>query len=171
MAVAHLVNLEHKRIACITNASASYTAAADRLAGYRQALEAAGLAYEPDLVRYADFTMESGYERMCSLLDGEASFTAAFVASDTVALGAKAAILEHGLRIPADIALVGFDDLPIAQYVEPPLTTVHLPVTELARRASEMLINIREGEEQVCENVILDAQLVIRKSCGAYSHG
>ncbi|MBN1146780.1 MAG: LacI family DNA-binding transcriptional regulator [Anaerolineales bacterium] len=171
MAVAHLVNLGHRRIACITNAPIYYTAAADRLSGYQQALEAAGLPYDPGLVRYADFTMESGYERMRDLLDEGLPFTAAFVASDTVALGAKAAMLERGLRIPADIALVGFDDLPIAKYIDPPLTTVHLPVAELARQASEMLIRIREGEGQACENIILDAQLVIRKSCGASSHG
>ena len=104
---------------------------------------------------------------MSDLLIPETSFTAAFVASDMVAMGAKAAILEHGLRIPDDIALVGFDDLPIAQFAEPPLTTVHLPAVELARLASQMLINILNGETQACENILLDTHLVIRQSCGA----
>jgi DNA-binding LacI/PurR family transcriptional regulator len=169
-AVAHLVNLGHRRIACITNAPKSYTAPVDRLAGYRLALEDAGIAYRPELVRYGNFTLESGYEQMGSLLASGEPFTAVFVASDTVALGAKAAILEHGLRVPRDIALVGFDDLPIAQYAAPPLTTIHLPVIELARQASEMLINILKGEQLACRHILLDAHLVIRQSCGATNH-
>jgi DNA-binding LacI/PurR family transcriptional regulator len=167
MAVAHLVNLGHRRIACITNAPETYTAPVDRLAGYRLALEDAGIAYRPELVRFGNFTLESGYEQMNNLLASGESFTAAFVASDTVALGAKSAILKNGMHIPEDIALVGFDDLPIAEFAEPPMTTVHLPVIELARRASEMLINILKGEPQACKHIFLDTHLVIRRSCGA----
>jgi len=167
MAVAHLVNLGHQRIACITNAPKTYTAPVDRLAGYRLALEDAGIAYRPELVRFGNFTLESGYEQMANLLASGEPFTAAFVASDTVAMGAKSAILEKGLRIPDDIALVGFDDLPIAKFAEPPLTTVHLPVIELARQASAMLINILKGGSQACRHILLDTHLVIRRSCGA----
>jgi len=167
--VAHLIKLGHSRIACITNAPTSYTAAVDRMDGYKQALEAAGLPFDPELVRNGDFTVDSGYHEMSRLFEANGSFTAAFVASDTVAVGAKKAILERSLRIPEDIALVGFDDLPFARYVEPPLTTVHLPVTELARQASEVLIEILEDSQPARKHIILDTQLIVRESCGESS--
>jgi LacI family transcriptional regulator len=88
MAVEHLISLGHERIACITNASPSYTAAADRLNGYRDALHASGLPYDENLVRYGDFSLQSGYRQMQSLLDSDVQFTAAFVASDEVLIGA-----------------------------------------------------------------------------------
>jgi len=166
-AVAHLVNLGHDRIACITNAQPSYTAAADRLAGYKDALDEAGLQFDESLVRYGDFDVDSGYVQMFSLLEAGISFTSAFVASDTVALGAKAAIRDHGLNIPQDIALVGFDDLPFSQYTDPPLTTVHLPVVELAQQGCNMLIQILQNEHHPSQQTILRTKLVIRKSCGA----
>jgi LacI family transcriptional regulator len=141
------------------------------LQGYRQALNKAGLPFDPDIVRYGDFTPESGYKQMTSLLDAHTDITAVFVASDTVALGAKAAIQGRDLDIPGDIAMVGFDDLPSAQFTEPPLTTVHLPAIELARQASEMLIRVLEGDKSDCEHVLLDTDLVVRQSCGASSNG
>jgi LacI family transcriptional regulator len=104
---------------------------------------------------------------MHDLLNEQNDISAVFVASDTVALGAKAAIQERDLDIPGDIAMVAFDDLPIAQYTQPPLTTVHVPAIELARRASDMLIDVLDGAKPACENILLDAQLVIRTSCGA----
>jgi LacI family transcriptional regulator len=165
-AVAHLIRLGHRQIACITNAQLTYSAAVERLRGYQCALEEAGIAYDPALVRYGDFTIESGYEEMCSLLAGQAKFTAAFVASDTLALGARAALGEHGLSVPQDVALVGFDDLPFARYMDPPLTTVHLPVSDLARRASEVMIALLSGDPIPCDRIILDTELIIRESCG-----
>jgi LacI family transcriptional regulator len=166
-AVAHLINLGHTRIACITNAPISYTAARQRLNGYRQALEEAGIAFDETLIRYGEFNSESGYERMSGLLENGVSFSAAFVASDTLAYGAKAAIREHGLRIPQDIALVGMDDLPLSRYTDPPLTTVHLPAVDLASTASEILLQILKKEQPEHKQVILDTHLVIRQSCGA----
>lgn len=166
-AVEHLIRLSHNQIACITNASLTYTAAADRLAGYSKALEDAGIPMDENLIRYGDFSESSGFKQMHSLLESAADFTAAFVASDEVAIGAKAAIRERGLRIPHDIALVGFDDLPIARYLDPPLTTVSVPALELARQASGMLINSLQGEEVSERRVILDTTLRVRDSCGA----
>ena len=165
-AVAHLLALGHTRIACITNADASYTAATDRLSGYRDALEAAGIAYAPGLVRYGDFDPLSGYMAMQELLQTGPTFTAAFVASDIVALGAKAAILENGLRVPGDIALVGFDDVPLARYADPPLTTVHLPALDLARRASELLVQLISGQQPLVGNILLETHLIVRESSG-----
>jgi LacI family transcriptional regulator len=165
-AVAHLINLGHHRIACITNASMNYTAAAERLRGYRGALETAGLQYAEELVCFGDFDPQSGYEQMKSLLDLKPDPTAVFVASDVVAFGAMAAIKEHGLAIPGDIALVGFDDVPFARFVDPPLTTVNLPATDLARRSCEVLFQLIRREQPKERHILLDAHLVVRQSCG-----
>jgi DNA-binding LacI/PurR family transcriptional regulator len=170
-AVTHLIELGHRRIACITNAALYYTAAEERLQGYRQALEGAGIEYDPQLVRYGDFDPDSGYREMMDLLKespaGKPGFTAAFVASDVVAFGAKAAIRDKGLNVPREIALVGFDDVPISRYTDPPLTTVKLPARELGRAAGEYLVRIMDGEQLQGTRVLLDTQLVIRESCGA----
>ena len=167
MAVDHLINLGHKRIGCITNASLRYTAAIDRLEGYKSALEDADLEFSPDLVRYGDFNLESGYFQMRSILQAGNIPTAMFVASDVLAFGAMAAIRENGLSIPQDIALVGFDNVPMARYVEPYLTTVHLPAAETARCACELLFSIIRKEEIQNRQILLDTKLVIRESCGA----
>jgi DNA-binding LacI/PurR family transcriptional regulator len=170
-AVTHLINLGHRRIACITNAALYYTAAEERLQGYRQALKAAGIEYDADLVRYGDFDPDSGYQQMMDLLarrvNGEQAFTAAFVASDVVAFGAKAAIRDKGLSVPGEIALVGFDDVPISRYTDPPLTTVKLPARKLGRVAGDHLVRMIGGEELHGTRVLLETQLVIRESCGA----
>lgn len=166
-AVEHILSLGHTRVACITNAALEYTGAADRLAGYRDALLANGISYNPDYVRHGDFSPQSGYMEMKELLESNNSFTAVFVASDEVAIGAKAAIYDHGMTIPKDIALVGFDDLPLAAYLEPPLTTIHVPAIEIAKQASEILIQLIKGDLPSKRNNFLEANLVIRNSCGA----
>jgi LacI family transcriptional regulator len=166
-----LLNLGHTRIACITNAPISYTAAKERLKGYRQALEDAGIGYDASLVRYGEFSVESGYCQMSELLSGQPDFTAAFVASDTLAYGAMAAIRERGLTIPQDIALVGLDDLPLSRFIDPPLTSVHLPAAELASQAAGILFQILQEEQPAQKQVILDTHLVVRESCGASLSG
>jgi DNA-binding LacI/PurR family transcriptional regulator len=166
-AVNHLINLGRTRIACITNAQPSYTASAERLIGYRDALIVAGIPYNERLVRYGDYDLESGFNQMEALLNNHTNIDAAFVASDTVALGAMAAIRKRGLRIPDDIALVGFDDVPLARYASPPLTTIHLPALELSRLAGETLVKLIRGSSIKQKQVILDTHLVIRESCGA----
>jgi len=166
-AVEHLIELGYTRIACITNAPLSYTAAGARLAGYRQALEASNLPYDENLVRYGDFDPQSGYDCMKSLLDMTPVPSAVFVASDVVAFGAMRAIREQGLNIPADIAVVGFDDVPFACYIDPPLTTVRLPAADLAYKASDMLIQLIQGEEPPERKILLGTQLITRASCGS----
>jgi DNA-binding LacI/PurR family transcriptional regulator len=166
-AVNHLISLGRDRIACITNAQPSYTASVERLWGYRDALMAAGIPFDEKLVRYGDYDLESGFNQMDDLLSNHVRFDAAFVASDTVALGAIAAIHKHGLRVPDDIALVGFDDVPLARYASPPLTTIHLPALELSRLAAETLIKLLRGIKIKQKQVILETHLVIRESCGA----
>jgi LacI family transcriptional regulator len=108
--------------------------------------------------------------RMKDLLEHDNHISAIFVASDVVAIGAKAAIRQHGLKIPQDIALVGFDDVPLARYLDPPLTTVRLPASELAAKASETLIAIIQGSPPGEKQVLLDSELIVRQSCGANNH-
>lgn len=167
MAVNHLVQLGHRRIACITNAPLTFTAASDRLSGYCEALEAAGLSYDERLVRQGAFDPQSGYEQMNRLLDQAERPTAVFVASDVVAFGALAALAKRGLRVPQDMALVGFDDVPMAAYCIPQLTTVHLPTHGLAQAAGERLVELLQGRDEAPRQILLETSLVIRQSCGA----
>jgi LacI family transcriptional regulator len=111
--------------------------------------------------------MESGYRAMQTLLAVKPRPTAVFVASDVVAFGAMAAIRDHHLSIPEDISVVGFDDVPMAPYMAPALTTVHLPASEQGRRGGEMLIDLIEGKPLSEQQLFLPAGLVVRESCGA----
>lgn len=168
VATEHLIHLGHRRIALITNTSPAYTASTDRWTGYRQALETAGIAYDETRVRYGDFTPQSGRAAMEDLLAAAPPPTAVFVASDAVALGAQQAIRQRGLRIPEDIALVGFDDIPLAEFVDPPLTTVRIPAAGLGWGAADLLIRLIVADEEVrSPQVILETELIVRESCGA----
>jgi DNA-binding LacI/PurR family transcriptional regulator len=167
LATRHLIGLGHQRIALITNAAPVYTASADRLAGYRQALEAAGLPFVPELVRHGNFTPQSGVAAMEALLQADPRPTAVFVASDTVALGALQCLRRNRLRIPEDLAVVGFDDIPLVEFIDPPLTTVRLPAFGLGWGAGELLTRMISGEAINNPQVILETELIVRESCGA----
>jgi len=166
VATEHLLNLGHTRIGMITNAPLEYTASADRLAGYKQALAGAGIAFDESLIRLGNFTMESGAQAMAELLRLEIRPSAVFIASDTVAIGALQAIRKAGLHVPTDIALCGFDDISFAKFTTPPLTTVQLPAFGLGWAAAEMLIRMISKEEIKNPHIILSTELVIRDSCG-----
>lgn len=165
-AVTHLVRLGHRQIGCITNASHLYHSAIERLAGYRQALEAANIPYNETLIRYGDFDPKSGYQQMQSLLEVSPPISAVFISSDVVAMGAISAIRKHGLRIPEDIAIVGYDDVPLACYLSPPLTTVHLPAADLGYQAVDALIRVIHRQSLEQHHLQLPTQLIIRDSCG-----
>jgi len=168
MAVRHLIELGHQRIAIITNAPLAYTSSRDRLAGYRQALDEAGISCDESLIQYGDFTDESGALAMHTLLGLASPPTAVFAASDVVALGALSAIQAARLDVPGDIALVGFDDIPLAQYIDPPLTTIRLPAYGLGWGAGQMLGRlIAERSEVVETQILLETKLIIRESSGA----
>jgi LacI family transcriptional regulator len=166
MAVTHLIKLGHRRIATITG-PLEMAVAMDRRDGYKRALLEAGLGVHPALIVAGDFTQESGYRAMLQLLGLDQRPTAVFVASDSMAVGTLRAIREAGLSVPGDIALVSFDDLPVASFADPPLTTVHQPVPELGARAVELLIERIKQPDLAPANVRLATSLVIRKSCGA----
>lgn len=168
-AVSHLIELGHRHVGLITNAPLSYTSSQDRLTGYRQALQETELPFDDELVRYGEFSPESGRKAMESLLALPSPPSAVFVASDVVALGAMAAVRERGMRIPQDVALVGFDDIFLAAYVSPPLTTVRLPAYGLGWAAGDMLIRLINEDEPVERQMLLESELVIRQSCGGKS--
>jgi LacI family transcriptional regulator len=166
VAVEHLIALGHRRIACITNGPPQDTASASRLSGYRLALEAHALPFDMGLVRYGAFEERSGNEAMTSLLSQRVPPTAVFVASDEVALGALRAVRALGVRVPQDVAVVGFDDLPISAYVSPALTTVRVPAQAIGAEAARMLIEVIQTGDRP-DSVLLVTKLVVRDSCGA----
>lgn len=170
LAVDHLIGLGHQRIACITNAPPHHTAneAIDRLAGYRAALEAHGLPYDETLIRYGAWEVHSGFEAMRSLLELPHRPSAVFVASDEVAMGALRAARSAGVRIPHDLALMGFDDILVSAYMTPSITTVRVPAYELGAAAARMLIEIIQTGQRPAP-VLLETQLIVRESCGAQS--
>lgn len=166
-ATAHLINLGHKEIACITNAPLEFSAPSQRLDGYKDALVTAGIPYDPRLVRSGDYDLQSGYEQMLDLLNSGVSFTAAFVASDVVAHGAIAALHERGVSIPDDVAIVGFDDVPFARFIDPPLTTIYVPAQQMGELACDTLISHIANPDLSSQHLVLPTELVVRSSCGA----
>ena len=162
-AVEHLIGLGHRRIACITNAPLVYTAAQERLAGYRAALEAAGLPTDDALIATGDFDAPSGHAAMRDLLD-RTTFSAVFVASDVVALGAIGGLREAGSRVPHDCSVVGFDDIPLAAYFDPPLTTIRLPASELGQAAGRALLERIADPSADARRTLLPTELIVRAS-------
>ncbi len=162
-AVEHLLGLGHRRIGCITNAPLAYTAAADRLAGYRDALEAAGVGLDPALVAEGAFDAASGRAAMAGLLATADDLTAVFVASDVVAFGALRALREAGRAVPADVSVVGFDDIPLARHFDPPLTTIRLPARDLGAAAGRALVDRLAGLP-TSERTLLPTELIVRES-------
>lgn len=133
----------------------------DRLAGYRQALEAAGLAVRDEACAEGDFTVDGGAAAMDRLLAGCPDLDAVFVASDLMALGAIRRLGERGRRIPDDVAVIGFDDVREAQLATPPLTTVRQPLDELGRTMTRVLLG-RTGGTEPRQRTVLDTELVVR---------
>jgi len=166
-AVEHLLALGHRRVGTITNAPLTYISSRQRLEGYRQALEQASLPYNENLVQYGNFDEESGVVAIETLLELDNPPTAIFVASDMVAMGALRALHDRGLRVPEDIALVGFDDITAARFITPTLTTIHVPTFGLGWSAAELIIRIIEQDTPDKTQILLDTELVIRDSCGA----
>jgi LacI family transcriptional regulator len=167
MAVEHLIRLGHTRIATITG-PLGMTSGADRLAGYRQALKAHQLTVDENLIVEGDYTEASGSIGVQRLLS--VSPTAIFAASDTMAVGALKALREAHICVPEDVALVGFDDIPLSSAVEPALTTVHQPIEHLGSMAADLLLNLLErvpDAQAPASRIILPTKLAVRESCGA----
>ncbi|HZP54788.1 LacI family DNA-binding transcriptional regulator, partial [Actinocrinis sp.] len=143
LATEHLIALGRRRIATITGEIDS-RAGAERLRGFQETLAVAGL--DNTLIEYGDFTEESGVRATARLLAAHPDMDALFAASDSMAAGAMRALKAHGRSVPADVAVVGFDDLPIARHTDPPLTSVNQPIQALGREMAKMLIGLMNGE-------------------------
>jgi DNA-binding LacI/PurR family transcriptional regulator len=169
--VEHLVGLGHKRIACITYGPLNDVHPADRLAIYRDVLENARVPYDDSLVRVGGYDPDTGYQAMKSLLASGAQFTALYAMNDVMAFGAMRAIHEAGLRIPDDIAVVGFDDIRLAQFSTPPLTTMREPDIEHGRLAAQMVLDLINGLTPPQKHIRLPTELIVRESCGAQARG
>jgi LacI family transcriptional regulator len=164
-ATEHLLNFQHRRIAAIAGPE-DYLCSRARIDGYRSALERAGIGFDPALVRHGDFQHEGGFRRGGELLDLADRPTAIFAGSDQQALGVYEAARQRGLRIPQDLSVVGFDDLPVARWVSPPLTTVRQPLAEMGRAAAQMLGEILEDRPLRSRRVELSTELIMRESTG-----
>ena len=163
--VGHLVAHGHRRIAMIGGPERNYDAA-ERLRGYRTALGDGGIALDPSLLFRGDFSELSGHRAARSLLELEPRPTAIFAANDSMAIGALSALRESGLRVPEDMAVAGFDDIPLARYMNPPLSTVHVDIAKLGERAATLLLSSLQNGERQPQQLQLSTTLVIRSSCG-----
>jgi LacI family transcriptional regulator, galactose operon repressor len=163
-AVRYFHSIGHRRIATITGLL-DKRPGADRLRGYRQALQACGLAYRDEYVAYGDFYVESGRRAMADLLALDEPPTAVFAASDMMALGAIRAAGDAGLSVPADVSVIGFDDVQLADHMNPPLTTVRQDKAGLGGAAGSALMRMIEGDEDgVTKRTVLAVDLVRRGS-------
>jgi LacI family transcriptional regulator, galactose operon repressor len=170
--VRHLARLGHQRIAIIRGAEGNYDAA-ERLRGYREALAECGLPTASNLEFPGDFSEEAGANAVATFLAQPAAErpTAIFAANDCMAIGALSALRAAGLRVPEDLALGGFDDIPMARYMTPPLTSVHVDISAVGARAAARLFDLLQGRAGPAPyREIFPATLVVRQSCGANLH-
>jgi LacI family transcriptional regulator len=145
LATQHLIELGHRRIAFIAG-SPQHPDSKERLKAYRQALQSANIAYDAGLVYQGDYTEHSGQTAVNHWLEHTVPFTALFASNDQMAFGAAVALHRRGLRVPDDVSLVGFDDLPASLYVVPPLTTIHQPAYELGQLAAQAMLELLAGK-------------------------
>ncbi len=141
-----------------------------RLDGYRSAMTMAGLEVDPDLILFGDFHVEGGYDRATDLLSLPEPPTAIFAGSDLQALGVLEAARVQGLRVPHDLSVVGYDDVPLARWASPALTTIHQPLRQMAEEATQMLMRLR-AQEPVSTRLELATSLVVRKSTAGPAGG
>jgi LacI family transcriptional regulator len=163
----HLVELGHRRIGFITGLPRNHDAR-ERLRGSLAALEAAGLTCPPELQAAGTFSEASGHAAALRLLEQRDRLTAIFALNDSMAIGALSALRERGVAVPGKISVAGFDDVPIARYVNPPLTTVRVSIPQLGARAARRLFEVLKvagRQERVQE--LLPTELVVRGSCAA----
>lgn len=160
-ATKYLIELGHRRIGFITG-SMDLGCARDRLAGYQAALAQFGVPADPGLIREGDFFQTCGYTATNELLNLPDPVTAIFASNDVMAFGAMEAVRDHHLKIPDDVSIVGFDDIPQATQVHPPLTTVRQPLEQMGRAASRLLLEIIHEQDRAPQRIELATELAIR---------
>lgn len=164
--VAHLIALGHRDVALLGGPS-RHSTAREREQGYRDAMRTAGLPVRPELVYRGDFREGGGYEGIRLLMSLPRRPTAVFVANNLMTLGAFRALHEAGVRIPDEVAIVGFDDMPWATSLNPPLTAVSQPAEDIGSSAAELLLDRIARPDRPLRHLILETRLVVRASCGA----
>lgn len=165
-ATEYLLALGHREIALIRGRDGS-PLSADREAGYREALRAAGVEPDDRLILQGDFSAESGIRAVGSLFAQGLRFTAIQCSNDEMAFGAISAIRQRGLSVPADISVIGFDDIRMARYFDPPLTTVAQPMSEIGMESARLLLEILAGRSPAPQKRVFPVNLVVRSSTGA----
>lgn len=163
IAARHLLELGHRRIAVISGPEDVLCSRA-RIAGFRSAHDEAGVAVDPDLVLRGNFSAHVGYEQGMALLDRPDRPTAIFAGSDLQAMGVLRAARQCGLGVPEDLSVVGYDNLPVAAWTGPGLTTVNQPVQDMAGTATRMLLDLANGVDLLTSRVDLVTELVVRDS-------
>ncbi len=159
-----LISLGHRRIAILTGPH-DVSTAEDRVAGYRRALREAGLDWEQ--VLYGEFTLDSGYQLACRSLKSEPRPTAYFAGNNFLALGALRALRESGVKVPEQVVLVGFDDLPEALMIDPFLTVAKQPAYDMGHKATELLLARLSGQApEKFQDIVLPVEIVVRRSSG-----
>ncbi|MFJ6000860.1 LacI family DNA-binding transcriptional regulator [Arthrobacter sp. NPDC092385] len=168
MATRHLIDLGHTRIAAISGPEDMMCSLA-RIDGYRSAMGMASLPIDPEFIRYGNFHVDGGRDHAFSLLRSPHPPTAIFAGSDLQALGVLDAARQIGLRVPDELSIVGYDDLQLAQWSSPALTTVHQPLIQMAEEATRMVLRLRDGERPNNLRLDLATSLVVRQSTAAPS--
>jgi DNA-binding LacI/PurR family transcriptional regulator len=163
MATAHLFGLGHTRIAHVAGAL-DLRISEERIQGYRDAFAAEGVQPDPKLLTVGSFTEEGGYEAARALMDLGGEFTAVFAANDLSAIGVMSALAASGWHIPEDVSVIGFDDVRLASYTTPPLTTIRQPALEIARRATQILLDLSAGRRVRQMRHLLEPEVVVRGS-------
>ena len=164
-ATKHLLELGRERIVILGDTSERHPEFQLRRDGYRKALEDAGFAELPEMVVHAETTEEDGQRAIAELLDQGVAFDAVFAVADTMAIGAIQALIDAGLAVPGDVSVVGFDDLPRATYVTPPLTTIRQNIRQAGEGLVNGIVNLIRGQE--FESLQTEPELIVRESCGA----
>lgn len=164
-ATQYLIDLGHRRIAYIS-APLDLMFAHYRLVGYKRTMERNGLPVQEEWIAIGRLTQEDGYREGLRLLDLEPAPTAIIAANDMMALGVISAIQERGLVVGRDVAVTGFDDIPLAEHSHPPLTTVHQPIYQIGTMICSMLIQVIHGEQLAERHILLEPTLVVRESSG-----
>ncbi len=164
-ATEHLTNLGRKRIVILGDTSKRHPEFASRYVGYARALQQAGLDLAPELKVYADNTEQRSYEAVRQLIANGQSFDAIFAVTDVLAIGAMRALMDAGKRVPEDVSVVGFDDLPRAAFVTPALTTVQQNIREAGEGLVRAIAGLIEGEP--VDSIQMAPKLIVRESCGA----
>jgi LacI family transcriptional regulator len=165
--VRHLVDLGHRRIAIIRGVAGNFDSE-ERVRGYHAALADAGLSAPAEYAVSGDFNEATAFHATTELLRADPRPTAIFAANDAMAIGAISALREAGLRVPDDVAVGGFDDIPMARYLDPPLSSVHVDISALGELATLRLISaLQDKDHHQRREDVLPTTLVLRRSCGA----